>query len=54
LRAPRGRFGERRTFGEWSMGFSATGNAQIMKGFTELEVGQQDLLSLVDQKRLKF
>jgi hypothetical protein len=31
--APRGRFGERRTFGEWSIGFSATNNAQILKGF---------------------
>jgi len=31
---------------EWSMGFSATGNAQIMKGSPNWKSGQQHLLSL--------
>jgi hypothetical protein len=39
-------FGERRIFGDWSMGFAnASGNAQVLKGFVQLEAGQ-DLLTL--------
>ena len=39
-------FGERRIFGDWSMGFAtAFSNAKVLKGFVDLETGR-DLLIL--------
>jgi hypothetical protein len=47
-------FGERRIFGDWSMGFAnATANAQILKGFADLEVGQ-NLLTLNDTQAMEL
>jgi hypothetical protein len=37
-------FGDRRSFGDWSMGFSALDNAQIVMGFIEADV-TEDLLT---------
>jgi len=54
LMAPRGCFGERRTFGEWSMGFSATGNAQIMKGSLNWKSGSRNCVRWIDQERSQF
>ena len=44
-------FGERRSFGDWSMGFSALDNAQIVMGFIEADV-TQDLLTLDKAKAI--
>jgi hypothetical protein len=49
-----GSFGERRIFGEWSMGFAnASGNAQVLKGFADLEAGQ-DLLILKEAQAMEL
>jgi hypothetical protein len=37
-------FGDRRSFGDWSMGFSALDNAQIVMGFIEADI-TEDLLT---------
>jgi Sensors of blue-light using FAD len=37
-------FGDRRSFGDWSMGFSAPDNAQIVMGFIEADI-TEDLLT---------
>ena len=44
-------FGERRSFGDWSMGFSALDNAQIVMGFIEADI-TQDLLTLDKAKAI--
>jgi len=38
-------FGDRRSFGDWSMGFSALDNAQIVMGFIDADI-TEDLLTL--------
>ena len=43
-------FGERRIFGDWSMGFAdATNHAKILKGFVDLAI-DLDLLALSEQQ----
>ena len=37
-------FGDRRSFGDWSMGFSALDNAQMVMGFIEADI-TEDLLT---------
>ncbi len=47
-------FGERRIFGDWSMGFAnASSNAQVLKGFVDLTSGQ-DLLALNESEAMEF
>jgi hypothetical protein len=47
-------FGERRIFGEWSMGFAnASNNAQVLKGFVDLALGQ-DLLTLSETPAMEL
>jgi Sensors of blue-light using FAD len=47
-------FGERRIFGDWSMGFaSASSNAQVLKGFVDLEA-DQDLLILNETQAMEL
>jgi hypothetical protein len=47
-------FGQRRIFGDWSMGFAnASGNAQVLKGFVDLEAGQ-DLLILKETQAMEL
>jgi hypothetical protein len=49
-----GSFGERRIFGDWSMGFAnASGNAQILKGFVDLAAGR-DLLTLEETQAMEL
>lgn len=49
-----GSFGERRMFGDWSMGFAnASANAQVLKGFVDLETGQ-DLLILNETRAMEL
>jgi Sensors of blue-light using FAD len=44
-------FGDRRSFGDWSMGFSAVGNAQVVMGFVDADL-TEDLLSLKKEKAI--
>jgi hypothetical protein len=45
-------FGDRRSFGDWSMGFSAAlDNAQVVKGFIDADV-TEDLLTLDKAKAI--
>jgi hypothetical protein len=47
-------FGERRIFGDWSMGFAnASSNVQVLKGFVDLEAGQ-DLLILNEARAMEL
>jgi hypothetical protein len=47
-------FGERRIFGDWSMGFeNASSNARVLKGFVNLEAGQ-DLLILNETQAIEL
>jgi len=47
-------FGERRIFGDWSMGFAdATNNAKILKGFVDLAI-DLDLLALSEQQAMEL
>jgi hypothetical protein len=47
-------FGERRIFGDWSMGFAnASGNAQVLKGFVDLDASQ-DLLILNETQAMEL
>jgi hypothetical protein len=44
-------FGDRRSFGDWSMGFSAVGNAQIVTGFIDADI-TENLLSLNKERAI--
>jgi hypothetical protein len=47
-------FGERRIFGDWSMGFAnASNNAHVLKGFVDLALGQ-DLLTLSETQAMEL
>jgi hypothetical protein len=47
-------FGERRIFGDWWMGFAhASSNAQVLKGFVDLEA-DQDLLTLNETEAMEL
>jgi hypothetical protein len=47
-------FGERRIFGDWSMGFAnSKNNAQILKGFIDLAI-DQDLLALSEEQAMEL
>jgi len=47
-------FGGRRFFGDWSMGFAnASGNAQVLKGFVELDASR-DLLILNETQAMEL
>ena len=47
-------FGERRIFGDWSMGFAnASSNAQVLKGFVDLEA-DQNLLVLNEAEAMEL
>jgi hypothetical protein len=47
-------FGERRIFGDWSMGFAnSKNNSQILKGFIDLAI-DQDLLTLKEEQAMEI
>jgi Sensors of blue-light using FAD len=46
-------FGERRSFGDWSMGFSAVDNAQIVMGFIDSDMAE-DFLTLDKAKAIEI
>jgi len=47
-------FGERRIFGDWSMGFAnVANNAQILKGFVDLAI-DRDLLTLSEEQAMEL